>query len=326
MKRLAALLLAAVMLLGLPVYADTVIDHVLYTDIRAYINGVEISSFNIHNETAVVVEDLASYGFKVVWDGEARTLSVTRDASKAVVGMKTSSASVPAGGKIGDFAMDVYATDIKTYLDGKLTESYNVGGMTIVYVNDLAALYGESYVWDGDARTLSLTLSGAVSDQTVSSEPVKKSGYTVENGVYINKWAGISFRVKGEWIDDPEGMDESVFDLDDYFMMFGDALMVTAFTMVPDDEIKELFEAFSEEEIAALMAGSILDGSVAGAGDSVSTIKIGNNTWFDMDASDAVGVPARALFRVIGGKFFFLMAAAENMEDVEAFFSSVKPA
>ena len=88
MKTRLAILIAALMLLGavLPVYADTIIDYVLYTDIRTYINDVEITSYNIKGNTAVVVEDLASYGFDVSWDGDARTLKVVRSAGKAVTG------------------------------------------------------------------------------------------------------------------------------------------------------------------------------------------------------------------------------------------------
>ena len=87
MKKLTAIILAAAMLALAPVsvFAD-VIDWVLYTDIRTYIGGVEITSYNIKGNTAVVVEDLKDYGFKVVWDGDTRTLSVARDAEASVAG------------------------------------------------------------------------------------------------------------------------------------------------------------------------------------------------------------------------------------------------
>ena len=53
-----------------------VVGHTYYTDIAARINGHPLRSYNIGGETAVVAEDLREYGFSVVWDGEARTLTV----------------------------------------------------------------------------------------------------------------------------------------------------------------------------------------------------------------------------------------------------------
>ena len=88
-RRILSLMLAIVMTVCaiLPVIADDVIiDWVLYTNVRTFINGVEISSFNIKGYTAAVVEDLAEYGFDVVWDGAAATLSAARNADKAVTG------------------------------------------------------------------------------------------------------------------------------------------------------------------------------------------------------------------------------------------------
>ena len=180
MKTRLAIFLATLMLFGvmLPVYADTVIDYVLYTDIRTYINDVEITSYNIKGNTAVVVEDLASYGFDVAWDGTARTLKVVRNAGKTVTGAAVTATS---GGKVGDKAMPVYATDIKTYLDGKETESYNVGGRTIVYVDDLAKLYASDYKWDPSAKTLKAVLSGSAPAQSEPSAPAKS--YDVSKAV-----------------------------------------------------------------------------------------------------------------------------------------------
>ena len=165
--RLTAMAAALVMLLAaaMPVYADTIIDYVLYTDIRTYIGGVEISSYNINGYTAVVVEDLANYGFDVVWNGSARTLTAKRAVGKAVTGSAVSSTS---GGKVGDRAMPVYATDIKTYFDGVEFKSYNVGGKTIVYVDDLANKYASDYKWNQTAKTLSMSFSGTVAPAQVS--------------------------------------------------------------------------------------------------------------------------------------------------------------
>ncbi len=147
-----------------------IVNYVLYTDIITYIEGEAIQSYNIEGYTAIIVEDLESFGFDVEWDNETRTLTVVRDSSETV-----SSSYVPEENThtVGSKASPVYYTDIVTYLDGIKVVSYNVGGRTIIYVDDLAALYKEAYVWDENARTLSLTLSDTVNeDAEVSSEPV----------------------------------------------------------------------------------------------------------------------------------------------------------
>ena len=156
--RLTGIIFVISMLLtsAVPLFADTVIDYVLYTDIRTYIDGVEISSYNINGYTAVVVEDLAFYGFDVIWNGSARTLTAKRTVGKPITGSAVSSTS---GGKVGTRAMPVYATDIRTYFDGVEFKSYNVGGKTIVYVDDLANKYSSSYDWNQSAKTLKMGLS-----------------------------------------------------------------------------------------------------------------------------------------------------------------------
>ncbi len=176
-NRILSLLLAVVMTVCtiLPVIADDVIiDWVLYTNVRTFINGVEISSFNIKGYTAVVVEDLAEYGFDVVWDGDTATLSAARNFNKAVTGAAVETVK---GGEPGERAMPVYATNIKTYFDGQLFESYNVGGRTIVYMDALAEKYAADYVWDGATSKLSAEWKSGTQQKMVTD----KGTVTVED-------------------------------------------------------------------------------------------------------------------------------------------------
>ena len=142
----------------------------LYTDIIAYIDSLPIRSYNIAGYTAVIVEDLEDYGFDVVWDAEKRALCASRDASETASGEYAPQSS---GHKNGDYAGDVYYTDIVAYFDGAAVKSFNIGGRTAVYADDIARMYGSSYVWDESARTLSLTLGGkpapAVSGETIQT-------------------------------------------------------------------------------------------------------------------------------------------------------------
>ncbi len=143
-----------------------VVNQVLYTDIVAYIDGTPIASYNIDGYTAVVVEDLLSYGFSVVWDGAARTLSVTKGNGVITSTYRPSVNTHP----VGSPAMPVLYTDIVTMIEGKPVVSYNIEGRTICYVDDLAAAYSTSYVWDGDARTLSMTVGKAKTDDPQTAQ------------------------------------------------------------------------------------------------------------------------------------------------------------
>jgi hypothetical protein len=55
------------------------IGYAKYTDISAYINHYPIASYNINDYTAIVAEDLRNYGFDVAWNGNDRSLSITRN-------------------------------------------------------------------------------------------------------------------------------------------------------------------------------------------------------------------------------------------------------
>ena len=173
-KKFIALTLACVMLIsafGITSSAalknGDIVNYVLYTDIVTYINGYAIQSYNIDGYTAVVVEDLSAYGFSVIWNSGKRTLSVTRDTTAKFTANYTPSTNTH---KIGSRAMPVLYTDIVTYLDGKKDKYYKVGGRKIIYVDDLAEFYAQSYVWSAGKRTLSMTLSGVSSSTGTTTD------------------------------------------------------------------------------------------------------------------------------------------------------------
>lgn len=128
------------------------INEVLNTDIVCYIGGKPIKSYNIDGNTAVVAEDLANYGFKVEWFGSSRRLSITKGDGEA----KGMGEIAKGTAEIGSYAMDVFATDILTYVNFDKVNGYNVGGLTIIFMDDLAK-FG-NLKWDSVARTISLTL------------------------------------------------------------------------------------------------------------------------------------------------------------------------
>ena len=159
---LTALMLSSLALPASAAKVGDVVGEAVHTDIVTYINGQPVESFNINWETAVIVEDLADYGFNVVWDPTpgSRQLRVTRAYGKEFSNSFKPAASAHPN---GSHAFDVLHTDIVTYFDGQKIDSFNVNGRTIVYVDDINKFYGSRYVYDNDSRTLSLTLkdSGA---------------------------------------------------------------------------------------------------------------------------------------------------------------------
>ena len=115
-----------------------VVDYVLKTDIRAFIDGYEIPSYNIRNRLCIVAEDLRGYGFDVEWNAENKTLHVTKNGygvTSPIDVAATDSSSAP---------LPVYYTDIVTYVNGEAVESFNIGGYTIIYLRELQR-YGSCY-------------------------------------------------------------------------------------------------------------------------------------------------------------------------------------
>ncbi len=144
-------------LFTLPVYAEmpvgTVIGEVLSTDIVATIDHRPIPSFNYNNYTAIIVEDLRSYGFDVRWKPAERKLEVTRIPLREVVGKSgVNTEHVEPGIKLHQ----VLHTDIKTYVNGSEVESYNIDGLTVIYFNVLSDQ--GTLEWNQGARMASLYL------------------------------------------------------------------------------------------------------------------------------------------------------------------------
>ncbi|MBQ8808491.1 MAG: hypothetical protein IJZ81_04225 [Clostridia bacterium] len=136
---------------------DTV-GKVLSTDIVTYIDSIRVPSFNIAGRTAIIAENLNAMGltFGVSFDEATRTLSIT---DKDVFGtggrdffhFDKDTSSKPVGTPI----MNVLYTDITANFNGNSLESFNIGGYTCIYADDLAELCG-TYVWDEEARTVNV--------------------------------------------------------------------------------------------------------------------------------------------------------------------------
>ena len=127
-----------------------VTGEVLNTDIAAYIDGHPIRSYNVNGWTGIVAEDLRDYGFDVFWDEEQRTLHITYNFNPDFIIMtdyKPEKSDMP----VGSHSMDVFKTDIKTYVDGDEVEAFNIGGRTIIYI-DWLQCYGNVQWFEGERK------------------------------------------------------------------------------------------------------------------------------------------------------------------------------
>ena len=134
-----------------------------YTDIKSYVRGQLINSYNIGGKTVIGAEDLRSYGFNVVWDGANRTLRITDNKGSAV-----SNATAAASGPIGAVAGSYYHTDIVTYFNNTAVESYNLGGVTVIVATELRK-FGYDVTWDGTNRKVLIDMSSSgISNVTIA--------------------------------------------------------------------------------------------------------------------------------------------------------------
>ncbi len=143
---------------------------VLYTDIVAYIDGHPIRSYNIAGSTYVVVEDLMAYGFAVTWDPSVPRL-VIGDRTGGVTSTYTPAENT---GTPGAPAMPYLYTDITTWIHDTQVTGYNIGGYTVICMDDLARFYADDYVWDPANLALRMTVKSPVTEPTPPPAPVQR--------------------------------------------------------------------------------------------------------------------------------------------------------
>lgn len=156
-----------IVMLSASVYAVNVgdiVNHTLHTDIVAYIDGQPIESYNISGYTAIMAEQLMGYGFNVVWNQSSRALYINEGDGN--VGTKNVTIPTVTPNMIGKIKSNVYYTDIKTYLNDKLIQSYNIGGYTIIMFEDLAA--NGKVTWDNATRRIDFRRNSKTESNEIS--------------------------------------------------------------------------------------------------------------------------------------------------------------
>lgn len=127
----------------------------LETDIKASINGCRINSYNVNGYTAVFAEDLGKYGLDVVWNEQARTVTIARNDMEEFSGnIVFDSEAVTVGKKVGE----AYFTDIRAIVKGITVLSYNINGKTAIFF-DALKLFGD-VSFDEKTRAVTCTIDG----------------------------------------------------------------------------------------------------------------------------------------------------------------------
>lgn len=145
----------ALTLTAAAVRVGAVVNYALATDIRAFLDGYEIPVYNIDGYVSVVAEDLRGYGFSVLWDGTARTLSVTKSDTGVTDPVQIKQTKKVTNGKR---IKSVLHTDIVTYVNGTAVPGYNIDGKTVIKFESLK-VYG-NFVYDDGPRLAMLSTTG----------------------------------------------------------------------------------------------------------------------------------------------------------------------
>jgi len=151
-----------------------VVGQALHTDIVAYINHYALPSYAANGKSCIVAEDLRNFGFDVIWDGSARTLSITRNSNTTVKEM-TVNKNEPSG----KFFSNILETDIKVYANGQRVTSYALNGYTMIPIEDLT-MFGAVY-WVPEERAIKLWVDGVeqrASKQEIFGPAAKKYAST----------------------------------------------------------------------------------------------------------------------------------------------------
>lgn len=170
------LLIVSLSFNAISAFGNGISGYTTKSDIVTYINNYPIRSFNINGYTAIVAEDLKFYGFDVTFDYITRVLSINNepilqihpiaDTGKTANGEEIVRYQYNLGTKL----YDIYSTDIKTYMNGELIQSFNINGLTAIYANELSR-YGDISYNDAE-RNLYITLHNK--NSRTGLYPIKK--------------------------------------------------------------------------------------------------------------------------------------------------------
>lgn len=198
MKKFFVLVLTLVMLVSsLAVVSEArvgdVIGSALHTDIVVYINNYSIPSYAVNGQSVVVAEDLRNFGFDVVWNEYARSLSISRNSDYNVYPMH-----VDKSHGVGEWYTSILATDISVWAGDRRLTSYAMNGYTMIPAEELT-MFG-SVTWVPEERALKIWVDNL--DSLSSNQVVSRRYYT---GSYTPDFGWVTQSLCVEWDDDAYG-------------------------------------------------------------------------------------------------------------------------
>ncbi len=200
-KRILALLLSAMMLMGALVpasAADVVLGVVRYTQIVAYIDGYPIRSYNINDNTYIVVEDLSQYGFGVVWDGATGKLHISEQRTAAPADYTTTykAPAITQAMINSEIAMNYYETKVTTWVGPNQITGYNIGGFTCICMDDLARFFAApgGYAFVPEEKALKMVSPAFGATTPSEPEPVPEELKKVVSSYIDNEIATVKNR------------------------------------------------------------------------------------------------------------------------------------
>ena len=135
-KKLICSILCASLLFSTTIAFADIVGHIYKTDIKAYENYIQIPSYNCGGTTVIFARDLENYGYDVLWNAEKERVDIKKKPDKKWTPMPP----LPNDGEpVGKVLFDIYDTNIKTYFEGKLVTSYNIGGKTAITFRSIDA-------------------------------------------------------------------------------------------------------------------------------------------------------------------------------------------
>lgn len=156
-KALTLILIISLFVLPVCARSGDVAGGIYSTDIKAFINGVEVPSYCIDGKTVIIPEDITH----CIWNGNSRSLQILDfypfQVETHVKNLPVTNSTLPVGQKIGN----IYETDITTYLAGRKIKAYALDGKVAVAIEDIGcdrefSPYGGKYLWDNETRTINL--------------------------------------------------------------------------------------------------------------------------------------------------------------------------
>lgn len=148
-------------------------DAVYYTDMRVFIDGMELPTFVYMgtNSAVIIAEHLKGYGFNVMYDEANRTVFISRDQSKQPAPVDTS----PYRDKTGSaFTID-RTHPVRVVINDGLTShevknTYDLNGCVAISADEFKSIYRAE--WRDDERALYINTAVSTARPFAGGEPL----------------------------------------------------------------------------------------------------------------------------------------------------------